>query len=202
MLTAENKQRKKVEIMEKCFARFCETGLRDTGIKDLAKACGMTAPNFYSYFDNLDQLIVECTAHCIRKIEDEFYENAPKSKEDIFPYIEKMIDPDNNSHAKEYRFMHQVYTSPAFLEYGKKYKSEQYARFRKEAEELAPVLNVSWYLILSWIICFEETLVEYALFENSTRLIIQKVLLKNMAESMLANNEIYTLNADLAKIDS
>ncbi len=201
MLTAANKQKKKVEIMEKCFARFCETGLRDTGIKDLAKACDMTAPNFYSYFNNLDQLIVECTDHCIKKIEDEFYENAPKSKEEIFPYIEKMIDPDNNSHAKEYRFMHQVYTSPKFLEYGKKYKSEQFARFRQKAEALAPVLNVSWYLILSWIICFEETMVEYALFENSTRLVTQKELLKNMAASMLANNETYSLNANLSNFD-
>ena len=69
MLSEEKKQKKKIDIMEKCFEQFCETGLRDTGIKDLAKACGMTAPNFYSYFDNLDQLIIESTEYCMIKIE-------------------------------------------------------------------------------------------------------------------------------------
>ena len=189
MLTAENKQKKKIEIMEKSFARFCETGLRDTGIKDLAKACNMTAPNFYSYFDNLNQLIVECTNHCISKIENEFFDQAPRTKEDVIPFIERVIDPNNNSHAKEYRFMHQVYTSPAFLEYGKKYKSDQFARFRQFADELEPVFNVPKYMILSWIIQFEQTLVEYALFVNSTQLVIQKNMLKNIAFSMLNRDE-------------
>ena len=42
MISEEKKRQKKVEIMEKSFARYCETGLRDTGIKDLAKACGVS----------------------------------------------------------------------------------------------------------------------------------------------------------------
>ena len=38
----ESKEKKK-EIMEKCYECYCENGLRDTGIKELGKYCGMTS---------------------------------------------------------------------------------------------------------------------------------------------------------------
>lgn len=185
MLSEEKKQQKKIEIMEKSFARYCETGLRDTGIKDLAKACGMTAPNFYSYFDNLDQLIVEATEHCMIKIENEILSQAPKTREEIPAFIEKMIVPSRDFHSKEYRFMYQVFASPAFLEHGKRFRNRQFLRYRKYAEEMEKVLDVSWYLILEWILNLEQAIIQYALWENSNMYALQKIGLENMAMSML-----------------
>ena len=45
-------------MMEKCFECYAENGLTGTGIKALADACGCTKANLYSYFKNLDELII------------------------------------------------------------------------------------------------------------------------------------------------
>lgn len=185
MISEAKKKQKKIEIMEKSFARYCETGLRDTGIKDLAEACGMTAPNFYSYFDSLDQLIIEATEHCMIKIENEIMVSAPKSKEDIFPFIDKMFDLKRDFHPAEYRFMYQVFTTPRFHEFGKTFRVRQFERYRSYAEMLEPSLGVSWYMILQWILSLEQAINQFALFENATMFIMQKIHLQNMARSML-----------------
>lgn len=190
MISAEKKQQKKIEIMEKCFACYCENGLRDTGIKDLAKYCGMTAPNFYSYFDNLDQLITESVEHCVIKIEKEIFEKAPKREKDIFPYIEEAINPTKAYYSKEFRFVYQVITSPKYLEFGKQYEKNKFERFRKFSEELEKELGISWYLILQWILAYERVVIHYALFENPSILILQKLMLKNMAITLLSKNGI------------
>lgn len=189
MISEEKKLQKKIDIMEKSFARYCETGLRDTGIKDLAKACGMTAPNFYSYFDNLDQLIVEATEHCMIKIENEILDAAPTTREEIAPFIEYIFGHSRELHSKEYRFMYQVFTSPAFLEAGKKFRMRQYERYSKYAQGLEEVLGVSRYLILTWILSLEQSIVQYAMFENEQMYILQKRSLENMANSMLSVNQ-------------
>ena len=41
MRSPEYREQKKKEIMEKCFECYCENGLRDTGIKELGKYCGI-----------------------------------------------------------------------------------------------------------------------------------------------------------------
>ena len=119
------------------------------------------------------------------KIENEILEQAPKTREEIAPFIEKIIVPSRDFHSKEYRFMYQVFTSPAFLEQGKKFRNRQFLRYRKYAEEMEKVLNVSWYLILEWILYFEQAIIQYALWENSTMYVLQKIGLENMAMSML-----------------
>ena len=65
-------QRKKAEIMETCFNCYAENGLTGTGIQALADACGLSKASLYTYFDTLDDLIVESTAYCMRKVEDDF----------------------------------------------------------------------------------------------------------------------------------
>ena len=62
MQTPEQHMQKKIAIMERCYDCYAEHGLTGTGIQQLADACGCTNGNLYSYFKNLDELIVESTA--------------------------------------------------------------------------------------------------------------------------------------------
>ena len=62
--TEQQHNARKREMMEKCFECYAENGLTGTGIKALADACGCTKANLYSYFKNLDELIIESTAYC------------------------------------------------------------------------------------------------------------------------------------------
>ena len=78
--TEQQHNERKREIMEKCFECYAENGLTGTGIKALADACGCTKANLYSYFKNLDELIIESTAYCMEKVEDDFMERAPPDR--------------------------------------------------------------------------------------------------------------------------
>ena len=86
----EEYQRKKNEIMEKCFECYAEHGLGAVGIKGLAKACGCTSASLYTYFADLDDLIVQSTAYCMSKVEDDFMAKAPANTEDVWRFIDEI----------------------------------------------------------------------------------------------------------------
>ena len=81
---------KKTEIMERSFACYCENGFSGTGIQKLADACGMTKPNFYTYFDNVEDLVIQSTQHCMTKIEDEFMSKAPEDPDELIAFLEEL----------------------------------------------------------------------------------------------------------------
>ncbi|MDD6401855.1 MAG: TetR/AcrR family transcriptional regulator [Lachnospiraceae bacterium] len=189
MRTTARRESKKIEIMEKSFACYCENGLSETGIKALAKACDMTAPNFYSYFDNLDQLIIEATEHCMTKIEIEFMEHAPKSGDEVFDFIDTMTEWCAEKYGPQYRFMYQVYTTPKYLEYGKQFYKNTLERFKRYAKELEPKLDIPWQIIISIVIVFSQTVIQYAIYEEKSYLDIQKHMLKQMVRSIMRDNK-------------
>ena len=86
--TEQQHNERKREMMEKCFECYAENGLTGTGIKALADACGCTKANLYSYFKNLDELIIESTAYCMEKVEDDFMEMAPTDPRGCCPVCE------------------------------------------------------------------------------------------------------------------
>lgn len=88
--TEQQHNERKRELMEKCFECYAENGLTGTGIKALADACGCTKANLYSYFKNLDELIVESTAYCMEKVEDDFMEMAPTDPEDVVRFVKEV----------------------------------------------------------------------------------------------------------------
>lgn len=181
MRTTAKRDQKRIELMEKSFECYCENGLSETGIKALAKACDMTAPNFYSYFENLDELIIEATAHCMTKIELEFMSLAPRSADEIFEFIDKMPEYNAEHYGKQYRFMYQVYTTPKFLEHGKKFYQDTMQRYTEYSKELGPKLGIPWQVVQGMVILFAQATIQYALFEEKKYLEAQKITLKNMA---------------------
>ena len=90
MRTVQQHNEKKQEIMEKCFDCYAENGLSGTGIKALAKACGCVTGNLYTYFDSVDELIVESTAYCMAKVEDDFMAKAPTDIKDVMRFIDEI----------------------------------------------------------------------------------------------------------------
>lgn len=88
--TEQQHNARKREMMEKCFECYAENGLTGTGIKALADACGCTKANLYSYFKNLDELIIESTAYCMEKVEDDFMEMAPTDPKDVVRFVKEV----------------------------------------------------------------------------------------------------------------
>ncbi len=189
MRSPEYREEKKKEIMEKCYECYCENGLRDTGIKELGKYCGMTSANLYAYFNNVDDLIVQSTAYCMSKVEDEFMAIAPKNPQDILRFIKEIPYWTAKNHGKKYRLMYQVYTHPKYIEHGKKFFAGVNERYTEYARQLSPKLGLPADILLGFIFMFVRAAVHYALFEDEYYLKMQMKALKKSVFSILNQNK-------------
>lgn len=189
MRSPEYKEEKKKEIMEKCYECYCENGLRDTGIKELGKYCGMTSANLYAYFDNVDDLIVQSTEHCMSKVEDEFMALAPQNPQDILRFINEVPYWTAKNHGKKYRLMYQVYTHPKYIEHGKEFFAGVNERYTEYACRLSPKLGVPADILLGFIFMFVRAAIHYAMFEDEYYLKMQMKALKISVFSILNQNK-------------
>ena len=83
-------------LMEKCYDCYAENGLASVGIRKLAESCGCSSAVLYIYFRDLDDLIVQSTAYCMKKVEDDFMAKAPTGSGKTFTMakvIEKIQRP-------------------------------------------------------------------------------------------------------------
>lgn len=165
--TNEEKRRKrKNEIMEKCYECYAEYGLGNVGIKALGKASGVTSAGLYVYFENLDDLIIQSTEHCMSKIEDDFMEKAPTSHLDLERFINEIPYWTAEHHGKKYRLMYQVYTNPKYREYGKKFFNGVDERYAAYARLLESKIGIPADVLRPMIFVFTRACVHYALFED------------------------------------
>ena len=171
-------QRKKAEIMEACFGCYAENGLTGTGIQALADACGLSKASLYTYFDSLDDLIVESTAYCMSKVEDDFMQMAPTGMEDIERFIDEVPYWTAKRHGKKYRLMYQVYTHPKYIEHGKAFFAGVNERYRAYARQMEPLLGIPSDVITPLIFIFVRASVHCALFEDEYYLKSQMDVLK------------------------
>lgn len=181
-LNEELHERRKQEIMEKCFDCYAEYGLNNVGIKGLGKACGMASGVIYNYFENLDDLIIQATAHCMSKVEDDFMEKAPLTPDEVYRFIDEIPYWTAEHHGKKYRLMYQVYTNPKYIEYGKKFFEGVNERYTQYAEQLEPNIGIPKNVIVSFIFMLIRASVHYALFEDEYYLQAQLSTLKKAFE--------------------
>lgn len=59
-----------------------------------------SSTNLYAYFDNVDDLIVQSTAYCMLKVEDEFMEKAPKNAEALERFFNEILYWTAKNHRK------------------------------------------------------------------------------------------------------
>ncbi len=187
MKNSDYKEEKKKEIMERCFECYCDNGLRDTGIKELGKYCNMTSANLYAYFDNVDDLILQSTAYCMAKVEDDFMALSPENPSDILRFIEEIPYWTAKKHGKKYRLMYQVYTHPKYVEQGKLFFDGVSKRYTEYAKVLSPKLGIPSNILSGFIFIFVRAAVHYALFEDEYYLKMQMEALKLSVFSIIKN---------------
>ena len=176
--TEEQHNARKKEMMEKCFECYAENGLTGTGIKALAAACGCTTGNLYSYFNSVDELIIESTAYCMEKVEDDFMEMAPTDPKDVVRFVKEVPYWTAKKHGKKYRLMYQVYTHPKYIEHGKRFFAGVTERYSAYARQMEPHLGIPCEVLTPLIFIFVRAAVHYALFEDEYYLKSQMDVLK------------------------
>lgn len=164
---------RRIAFLETCFDVFCENGLENTSLKMLAESCGVTNGNLLYYFGNKDGIIIEATAHCMAKVEDDFMARAPKDFADIERFLREMPYLTAKLHGAKYRFMYQVYASPKYREFGRQFFKGVNVRYRKYAELLSGKLRMPTDFIQGMIYIFVRACVHYALFEDEEYLKLQ-----------------------------
>ena len=164
---------RKLELLETCFDVCCQHGLENTSLLMLSKACGLTNATLLHYFPSKDAIIIQATAHCMAKVEDDFMARAPRSFEDIERFLREMPAVTARLHGAKYRFMYQVYASPKFREQGKDFFRGVNVRYHQYAVELSGKLGLPAEFIQGMIYIFVRACVHYALFEDEEYLQLQ-----------------------------
>lgn len=178
MYNEERFHAKKIYLMEKCFDCFAENGLNGTGIRTLGKYCGCNSAVLYTYFENLDDLIIQSTAHCMSKVVSDFMLVAPKSARELEDFVDKVPYWTAKKHGKKYRLMYQVYTHPKYIDHGKRFFDGVNHRYTEYAKKLEDQLGVAHDLLVPLIFILVRACVHYAMFEDEYYLQAQLGLLK------------------------
>ena len=173
---------KKMHIMIKCFECYAEHGFGSVGIKGLAEACGISSGNLYSYFENLDDLIIQSTEFCMSKVEEDFMAKAPDNASDLGRFIDEIPYWTAEKHGKKYRLMYQIYTHPKYREYGKKFFVGVDYRYTEYAKQLEGKLGIPYQKLTGLIYILIRASVHYALFEDEFYLQSQIAVLKESIE--------------------
>lgn len=194
MSDQKGKPERRTEFLEICFDTFCAYGLENTGMKKLSEACGVTNGTLIYYFGSKDNLIVEATAYCMAKVEDDFMERAPTSFEDIGRFLREMPYITAKLHGAKYRFMYQVYASPQYQKYGKEFFEGVGRRYREYAEGLSQKLGMPADFIQGMIYIFVRACVHFALFGDERYLQLQldaiRTSLRLYAEKAFGGGEL------------
>lgn len=144
MALIENRLRspRATELLEKCFDVFCENGLENTTMKMLSQACGVSNAALVYYFGNMERIVIEATAHCMAKVEDDFMALAPKNAPDIERFLRQMPRVTAEMHGAKYRFMYQVYAIPKYRQSGREFFEGVNRRYGEYARQLSGKLGL------------------------------------------------------------
>lgn len=177
---------RKKELMEKSFECFAQNGLSSVGIRALGKHCGCNTAVFYTYFKDLDDLIIQSTEHCMSKVENDFMAKAPKDAAHLMKFIDEIPYWTARKHGEKYRLMYQVYTHPKYREHGKKFFEGVDKRYTDYAKTLENKLGIPYEKLTPLIFVLIRACVHYALFEDEFYLKAQTEVLKESIELFIA----------------
>lgn len=172
MLENRNEERGR-ELLEVCFDTFCRYGLENTSMQKLSEACGVTNAALVYYFGSKDNIVIESTALCMAKVEDDFMVRAPQSFDDIERFLREMPYVTAELHGAKYRFMYQVYSSPKYIEHGREFFKGVNIRYHRYAEILSDKLGLPVDFIQGMIYIFVRACVHYAMFGDEDYLNLQ-----------------------------
>lgn len=181
----KNHNKKKIALMEKCYECYANNGLSSVGVRMLGEYCKTNPANFYTYFKDLDDLIIQSTEHCMNKVEDDFMAKAPTNVEELWRFIDEIPYWTAKKHGKKYRLMYQIYTHPKYREYGKKFFAGVDKRYTEYAKLLEEKIGIPYQKLTPLIFILIRACVHFALFEDEFYLKSQIEFLKESLEMFI-----------------
>ncbi|MCD7821630.1 MAG: TetR/AcrR family transcriptional regulator [Clostridiales bacterium] len=150
----------------------------------LADACGIAQGNLFGYyFKSKDEVIIRATDLCMRRTENHLLAMAPQTFDEVEPFIRRMPELAKTVGA-ELRFAYQVFVSPKYLDYGKRFMREATQRYKSYVQVLAPRLGVPAEVLESMLFILVRASVHYAQFDEREYLEPQIDLLLAVASGL------------------
>ena len=185
-IEARNYSPRALQFLERCFDVFCAHGLENTTMKMLSEACGVTNAALVYYFGTKDRIVIDATAHCMAKVEDDFMALAPQNAADIERFLRQMPRLTAEMHGAKYRFMYQVYASPKYRDQGREFFAGVDLRYGRYARQLSGKLGLPADYIQGMTYAFVRACVHYALFEDEKYLDLQLAAIRTSLRAVLA----------------
>ncbi len=165
MLSEENRERKKQQILKKCFELFVKKGLENTSLNDLTVYCETYKAAFYVYFKSKDEIVVEAAKMYMKALDKMFKNEFGNPKGTVDDALKRGFEVVCE-HRNELRFIYQVISSP---KYGKKSReeiSEIYSEYFKYSEKFAEIYGIDHEKFRPYFLLFVGTIHDYCLWEN------------------------------------
>lgn len=166
MLSEENRERKKQQMLEKCFELFVKKGLENTSLNDLTTYCKTYKAALYNYFKSKDEIVLETAKMYMKTLDEmfdkEFINPKPTIKEALKRGFDVVCEQRN-----ELRYIYQVISSP---KYGAKSRSELsriYSKYLDYSKTFAEFYNVDHSKFRPYFLLFVATIHDYCLWENN-----------------------------------
>lgn len=98
----------------KCFMNaFSESGIDKTSVKKLAKAARMNEASIYQYFENKDEIIVDCVDLYFEQVKRELFPALMDGDKPIETRLRILLNYSSEMSGRE-KFMVQVLTNPSY----------------------------------------------------------------------------------------
>lgn len=187
MLSAERREQKKQQMLEKSFELFVKQGLENTSLNELTTYCDTYKAAFYNYFKSKDEIVIECAKMYMTKL-DEMFKNefsAPQSTlEKALKQGFKIVTQQKN----ELRFIYQVVSSPKYGETCRKSLSSIYETYLNYSEVFSKIYKVEHLYLRPIYLLYVATIHDFCLWENED-LVTEKLEYIYKSISELDNNK-------------
>lgn len=166
MVSKENREHKKQQMLEKCFELFVKKGLENTSLNDLTTYCKTYKAALYNYFKSKDEIVLETAKTYMKTLDEMFDKEFINPKATIKEALQRGFDVVCEQR-NELRYIYQVISSP---KYGAKSRSELsriYSKYLDYSKKFAEFYNVDHSKFRPYFLLFVATIHDYCLWENN-----------------------------------
>ena len=165
VLSDEQREQKKQELLEKCFELFVKQGLENTSLNELVAYCNVHKSTMYSYLASKDEIVIECAKMHMLELDKMFsnvFKNPPNTLKEVLQHgFEKIVEEKS-----KLRFVYQVISSPLYGEQAQKELSSIYMKYVDYSEPIAKMYKVDEAEFRTCFVLFLSTMHDYCMWGN------------------------------------
>lgn len=165
VLSEENREYKRQQMLGKCFELFVKQGLENTSVNDLTLYCKTYKASFYVYFKSKDEIVVEAAKKYMKTLDTMFKNEFSNPKETIEEALKRGFELVSNQR-NELRFIYQVVSSPKYGKKSREEMSEIYSKYFEYSEKFAKIYGIDHEKFRPYFLLFVGTIHDYCLWEN------------------------------------